>query len=167
MALRSDEYANLKGKPFPLYKGVLREAIENGLQSLEVTVLQYPAEENRWTAVCQATATFPGPDGRERIFTEIGDCSDTNCTPMIAPHKIRMAATRSKGRALRDALGIGDALAEEIGGDFDADTGNGSSTSQGRVSAPAPRSQQRPRVDPEAGPVGQAPREVVGSTEDP
>ena len=123
MALRDDEYALLKGKKHPLYKGVLREAHDNGLLALECRVLQYPSEENHWTAVCQATAIFPGPEGRERVFTEIGDADDSNVNPMIRPHKIRMAATRAKGRALRDALGIGEALKEEIDGTEESDLG--------------------------------------------
>jgi hypothetical protein len=114
--LREDESVNLKGKSHPTFPGILRLAHEAGLLGLEVSVLQFPDETNGQMAVCQAIATFPGPDGRDRIFTEIGDCDLKNCGPMIAPHRIRMAATRSKGRALRDALGIGVAMAEEIGG---------------------------------------------------
>ncbi len=116
MALRPDEYVNLKGKQHALYKGVLREAMENGLTRLVVTVLQFPAPENGNMAVCSATAVFEGTDGKERMFVEVGDCDDRNCGSMIAMHKIRMAATRAKGRALRDALGLGEALFEEIGG---------------------------------------------------
>lgn len=118
MALKTDEYVLLKGKPHPLYRGVLREAIENGLTRLVVQLIQFPSPDNGNMAVCSATAVFEGADGKERMFTEVGDCDNHNCGSMIAPHKIRMAATRAKGRALRDALGIGDALAEEIGGDF-------------------------------------------------
>lgn len=115
MALRADEVVSLKGKDFPLYKGVLREAHENGLLALEVTVLQYPSEANGQSAVCQAIATFSGPDGRDRVFCEIGDADPRNCGAMIVPHRIRMSATRAKGRALRDALGIGECTAEELG----------------------------------------------------
>lgn len=116
VALRPDEYVNLKGKQHALYKGVLREAIENGLTRLVVTVLQFPSPENGNLAVCSATAVFEGADGKERMFVEVGDCDDRNCGSMIAMHKIRMSATRAKGRALRDALGLGEALFEEMGG---------------------------------------------------
>lgn len=40
--LRPDEVANLKGKFHPLYKGVLRVAMENGLRELRVKILQFP-----------------------------------------------------------------------------------------------------------------------------
>lgn len=111
--LLPDEVAMLQNKPHPLYKGVLRVAMENGLKQLSVKVLQFPHPDNGMLAVCEATAVFRGEDG-ERIFTEVGDCDERNCGRMIAPHKVRMAATRAKGRALRDALGIGEALAEEM-----------------------------------------------------
>lgn len=64
--------------------------------------------------MCEAFASF-GKGEDERVFVEVGDCDDSNCGTMIRAHKVRMAATRAKGRALRDALGIGEALAEEIG----------------------------------------------------
>lgn len=114
MALRDDEYVLLKNKRHPLYKGVLREAHENGLLELTVKLVESPSEANGQTAIVEATAIFPGPDGRERIFTELGDANKDNTTAMIAVHKIRLAATRAKGRALRDALGIGEALVEEM-----------------------------------------------------
>lgn len=120
MPLQPDEFVDLRGKKHPLYRGVLREAHANGLIGLEVSVIQPPSEANGQSAICQAIATFSGPDGRERIFTEIGDCDTKNAGPMIVPHKIRMAATRAKGRALRDALGIGEALAEEMSEPEDA-----------------------------------------------
>jgi len=161
MALRDDEYALLKGKKHPLYKGVLREAHDNGMLDLKVRVLQSPSEENRGVAICEATAVFPGPDGRERIFTEIGDADDSNVNPMIRPHKIRMAATRAKGRALRDALGIGVALKEEIDGTEESDLGPVQpETPPRRVEVSQAPARQQPRAqsrrDAGAEPVAQS-----------
>jgi hypothetical protein len=48
-------------------------------------------------------------------FTGIGDASPSNVTRMIAPHLIRMAETRSKARALRDAVNVGVTALEELG----------------------------------------------------
>lgn len=144
MALRPDEQVNLKGKFHPLYRGILREAHENGLLELSVKLIEAPTAENGQTAICEATAVFPG-DGRERIFTEIGDCNERNCTPMIAAHRIRMAATRAKGRALRDALGIGEALVEEMGGTEEAAAGAGSSGDRVREQRGASRANERVR----------------------
>jgi len=167
VALRPDEYANLKGKPYPLFRGVLREAHENGLLELSVKLLEAPSAENGQTAICEATAVFPGENGRERIFTEIGDCNERNCTPMIAAHRIRMAATRAKGRALRDALGIGEALMEELGGSEETAGGHSSAGDMSRVSGgtrreAAPAGQSRARGS--SAPVEPAPSDS-GETE--
>jgi hypothetical protein len=110
------------GKLHPTYTFVRQEAEKHGLVSLECKVVQYPSAENGQLAVVEATATFPGPDGRERVFTEIGDCDNSNCNARIAPHKVRMAATRAKGRAMRDALCITEALVEELYGEEEAPT---------------------------------------------
>lgn len=103
---------SLKGKEFVLWAGLLDAATQSGLKSIEVKLLQFPAPENGHLAISEATVTFE--DGR--LFTEIGDCGPANCTPMIAPHACRMSATRAKGRALRDALNVGVAMFEELGG---------------------------------------------------
>lgn len=153
MALQPDEYANLKGKQHPLYRGVLREAHANGLLELSVKLIEAPTAENGQTAICEATAVFPG-DGRERIFTEIGDCNERNCTPMIAAHRIRMAATRAKGRALRDALGIGEALVEEMGPDNDETSHRGAQAPAQGQQRPSYTSRQQPRERSAPAPVG-------------
>lgn len=143
MATIRDEYwVNLKGKKHPTWPGVLVALHENGLLGIEVTVLQYPTQENGMTAVCQATVTMKGEDGRELIYVEVGDASPANVGPQIAPHIIRMAATRSKGRAGRDALALGVALFEELGPDTDAP--NGRSTHQDASTAPPQRAKHDP-----------------------
>ena len=103
------------GKEHPTYAGVLNEAHSKGLLNIEVEILQYPNKDNHFLAVCKATVTFKGG----LIFTEVGDASPKNVNKMVAPHIVRMAATRAKGRALRDALNIAQALKEELGGDED------------------------------------------------
>jgi hypothetical protein len=147
MAKIEDEYyVNLKGKRHPTYPGVLIALHENGLLGIEVNVLQYPSQENGQTAVCQATVTMKGGDGRELIYTEIGDASPANVGHHIAPHIIRMAATRAKGRAGRDALALGVALVEEMGPDLDEQPRhNGQQARQEARTAP----QQRARHDPQ------------------
>lgn len=112
----------LKGKAHPTYPGVLAAAMSAGLLELSVKLIQAPNADNGGMAICEALARFPGANGQDRIFAEIGDCDGGNCTPHIAPHRVRMAATRAKGRALRDSLGIGVALAEEMSDDSPAGT---------------------------------------------
>ncbi len=50
-------------------------------------------------------------------FTGIGDAGPENVNRMIRPHIIRMAETRAKARALRDAVNIGIVTLEELGGE--------------------------------------------------
>lgn len=107
------ETVDIHGQQHPTYEAVLKLAHEKGLKSLTVEVTQVPNQDNHLLAVCSATAVFAD----DSVFTEIGDASPKNVNSMIAPHIMRMAATRAKGRALRDGLNIAQALQEEFGGD--------------------------------------------------
>lgn len=107
----------ISGKEHVTYDGLLDEAHAKGLVGLTVEVTQQPREENGWTTICTALASFS--DGRH--FSEVGDANPKNCNSKIAAHSIRMAATRAKARALRDALNIKGAAAEEFGGDVSHD----------------------------------------------
>lgn len=127
---------NLKGKDYLTYPGVLDLAHRSGLRNIEVNLEQIPSAENGQLAVAHAIATFE--DGR--IFTEVGDASPANCSPQIAAAACRMAATRAKGRALRDALNIGEALLEEIDPLHDRE--------DGPRNAPEPATTPRARYDP-------------------
>lgn len=101
---------DLKGKQYPTYGWVLSEAHKKGLVSVTTKILQYPTTENGGFAIIEATVT--GKDGE--LYTDIGDASPKNVNTMIAPHLLRMASTRAKGRALRDYINCGTALAEEL-----------------------------------------------------
>lgn len=101
---------DLKGRMFPTYAGVLDMASRSGLKELTTKLVQIPDAGNGNVAIVTAMAVFD--DGR--IFEDVGDASPANVNKMIAVHIIRMASTRAKGRALRDAMNIGTALAEEI-----------------------------------------------------
>lgn len=108
---------NISGKEHVTFDGLLDEAHARGLTGITVEVVQQPNEGNGWTTICTAMANFN--DGR--CFTEIGDANPKNCNSKIAAHSIRMAATRAKARALRDALNIKGCALEELGGDdYDA-----------------------------------------------
>jgi hypothetical protein len=50
-------------------------------------------------------------------FTGLGDASPGSVTRMMAPHLLRMAETRAKARALRDAVNVGVTALEELGDD--------------------------------------------------
>jgi hypothetical protein len=108
--IKEEYYVNLKGKRYPLYAGVLDAATNAGLKRLETELIQIPSAENDHMAIVRATVEME--DGR--IFTDYGDCSPRNTSPMIATAAIRMASTRAKGRALRDAINLGETLQEEL-----------------------------------------------------
>ena len=101
-----------QGKRFVLYAGLLEEAHSRGLRSIETELLQVPGGENGEVAIVRAVVRTE--DGK---FTGIGDASPENVNRTIAPHVIRMAETRAKARALRDAINVGVTAFEELGGE--------------------------------------------------
>ena len=106
-----DEFVkNLQGKDFILYGGLLTLAKANGVKSINVEVLQYPSDSNNFTAVCKALVI----DSEGNTWSEIGDANEDNCNKKVAAARIRMAATRAKGRALRDMLGIDMVMDSEL-----------------------------------------------------
>ena len=103
-----------QGKQFVLYAGLLNMAHENGLKHIKTELVQTPSEDNNRVAICVATVTLE-KDGVERTFTGIGDAAPNNVAPAMQTCLIRMAETRSKARALRDAVNVGVAAFEELG----------------------------------------------------
>jgi hypothetical protein len=98
------------GRRFVLYAGLLEEAHARGLRSIETELLQVPGVENGEVAIARAVIRT-----EEGKFSGIGDASPGNVSRAIVPHIIRMAATRAKARALRDAINVGVAALEELG----------------------------------------------------
>lgn len=90
------------GKEYPLFIGLLESAKRDfNLKSLTVRVLQFPNKENNFTCICEATAVT----SEGETFTDIGDANPLNCDEKIAPHSIRLSATRAKNRALAGLVG--------------------------------------------------------------
>ncbi|MDQ3855415.1 MAG: hypothetical protein M3281_03370 [Chloroflexota bacterium] len=106
-----------QGKSFVLYAGLLEEAHEQGLKEITTSLIQLPTPGNRNVAVCHAVVETDR--GR---FTGIGDASPDNVPSIMKPHIIRMAETRAKARALRDAVNVGVAAIEELADDDGAQT---------------------------------------------
>lgn len=122
-------------KQVALYKGLLAKAHEDGLSKIATRLAQVPTEENARTAI--ATAEVVTSKG---TFEGIGDASPENVPLHILPHLIRMAETRAKARALRDAVNIGTVSFEELDGAEDgavpSDLGSGASTGNGAAAPP-------------------------------
>src|SRR6266542_2436341 len=98
-----------EGKTFVLYAGLLDMAHERGLKAVTTTLVQIPNEMNGNVAICHATV-----ETEQGTFTGLGDASPTNVNRMMSPHLIRMAETRAKARALRDAVNVGVTALEEL-----------------------------------------------------
>jgi predicted amidohydrolase YtcJ len=125
-----------QGRKFVLYAGLLEEAHSRGLRSIETELLQIPGPENGEVAIVRAVVRTE--DGK---FTGIGDASPENVNRTIAPHVIRMAETRAKARALRDAINVGVTAFEELGGEDGAEVVESPRTSE-EDSRPAARAQR-------------------------
>jgi hypothetical protein len=110
--VREEYMIERQGKRFVLYAGLLEEAHSRGLRSIETELLQVPGPGNGEVAIVKAVVRTE--DGK---FTGIGDASPENVNRTIVPHVIRMAETRAKARALRDAINVGVTAFEELGGE--------------------------------------------------
>jgi hypothetical protein len=143
--VREEYMIERQGKRFVLYAGLLEEAHSRGLRSIETELLQVPASSNGEVAIVKAVVRT-----EEGKFGGIGDASPENVNRAIAPHLIRMAETRAKARALRDAINVGVTAFEELGGEEEAvesprgSFGNGqaqASKEDGKGELPATRKQ--------------------------
>jgi hypothetical protein len=142
--MREEYMIERQGKRFVLYAGLLEEAHNRGLRSIETELLQVPGKENGEVAIVKAVIRT-----EEGKFAGIGDASPQNVNRAIAPHLIRMAETRAKARALRDAINVGVTAFEELGGEEEVVVPSGSEdgerpkaqNEEGRGELPATRKQ--------------------------
>lgn len=105
----------LQGREFVTYEGLLDAAHRQGLQEIRTQLVQIPGPQTDHTAICMAEVTLRDPEtGTTRTFTGIGDANPRNTSRNVALHLIRMAETRSKARALRDAINVGMCSVEEL-----------------------------------------------------
>lgn len=115
----------LQGREFVTYEGLLDAAHKQGLQEIRTQLVQIPGPQTDHTAICLAEVTLE-QDGVSRVFTGIGDASPRNVSRNVALHLIRMAETRAKARALRDAINVGMCAVEELEhGELPAEIGEG------------------------------------------
>ena len=97
-------------KEVATYGGLLALGHDEGLRSIVTKLVQAPTKENGMVAIVTAAVRT-----NRGVFTAIGDANPGNVNRKIAAHVIRMAETRAKARALRDAVNIGTVALEELG----------------------------------------------------
>lgn len=112
--MRKDFIVERQGRSFVLYAGLLDLAHQQGLTSITTEIVQLPLAENGNTAICVAKVTLER-NGKMQCFSGIGDAEPQNVAPAMKHCLLRMAETRAKGRALRDAVNVGVAAFEELG----------------------------------------------------
>ncbi|MCR4402833.1 MAG: hypothetical protein NUW12_08620 [Firmicutes bacterium] len=100
----------LQGKDYVLYGGLLQLARQHGLKRVTTNIVQIPSTDNGMYAVVEAEI-----ETENGVFKEVGDASPESVNRAIQPHILRMAATRAKARAMRDAVGIDLVAIEELG----------------------------------------------------
>jgi hypothetical protein len=109
-----DKNGNVVGeKEVVRYAGLLARAHEEGLKRVTTKLIQAPHRDNGNMAIVHATV-----ETRKGIFEGIGDATPANVSSFVAQHLIRMAETRGKARAMKDATDIGNVCLDELVADL-------------------------------------------------
>ena len=120
----SDEFKQkasvpIKGKDAIRLEGLTAFAHEKGIWKMDTQIIQFPSDQNGWTAICQTTVGgYDWDPIEEKIcrveYSDIGDANVNNCGKMVAASYIRMASTRSQARALRKYTNIDMVCSSEL-----------------------------------------------------
>jgi len=109
VVIRDEDGHLVEVKNLTLYADLLTAMHQSGIKALQTSVVQLPLPDNGQLAVVKAVLkTGIG------VFTGLGDASPQSVEAELVPHLIRVAETRAKARALRDALGVGVVAVEEL-----------------------------------------------------
>ena len=149
------------GKDAVAYAELLALAHEHGLKSIQTQILAQPSEENAHRCIVKAIVEIE--IGK---FEALGDADPGNVEERFAPHLIRVAETRAKARALRDAVNCGVVSFEELDGQsngsdrFDPGPGaTGARPAEARRSYAPPRAART--VNGADGPMSEAQRRYL------
>src|SRR5882672_10857581 len=102
---------SIDGKETVAYAELLGLAHDEGLKSIQTQILAQPSEENGHRCIVKAVVEL-----EKGHFEGLGDADPGNVEDFLAPHLIRVAETRAKARALRDAVNCGVVSFEELDG---------------------------------------------------
>src|SRR5262245_8508852 len=111
---------NRQGKDYVTYPGLvdLLHRDSGGCFAIETQLVQVPGPENGHVAICTARVLIydpTDPDVVRRVEKGIRDADESTVGRGMAPSLIRLAETRAKARALRDAVNVAMVAAEELG----------------------------------------------------
>jgi len=143
-----------EGRDGIAYADLLARAHSEGLKGVATEILLQPTDSNG--RLCIVKAVVETGKGR---FEAVGDADPSSVEARFHPHLIRVAETRAKARALRDAVNCGLVSFEELDGAGAA----GSGQSPGPGAAPPRRA---PRTGNGAAPRGASRPVRQGNGED-
>ena len=129
------------------YAEILKIAHEEGLKSIATELLLTPTDDNGRLCIVKATV-----ETERGHYEGLGDADPGSVEAEFAPHLIRVAETRAKARALRDAVNVGVISFEELDGASltrPSDPGPGAT--------PAPRARSSRSSSPPAAPRSNGP----------
>jgi hypothetical protein len=141
--MKKEYIVNFQGNDFVKYEGLLDEAHQQGLCRISTTLIQIPRDDNGNMAIVAAEV-----ETTKGTFSGLGDASPSNVGRMILPHIVRMAETRAKARALRDAVNIGVTAIEELGDLDDQSTDQRESQAGYAREAPSAYRSDIPKASP-------------------
>lgn len=136
-------------KPYVLYGGLLDAAHDMGLKGITTNLVHIPSITLE-VAIVHARVEMP-----YGTFDGIGDATAQNTGPLTKNALIRMAETRAKARALRDALNAGQ---YELDGDPTAESGVDQDTGE-ILPTPTASAARRPAV--QAAPMEALPTDLI------
>src|SRR5205823_6640768 len=93
------------------------------------------------------------------VFSGIGDANPSNVAPAMVTCLLRLAETRAKARAMRDAVNVGVAAFEELGAEEDGGTADLHPRETVRRAAPRP---SHPAASPTS-PISDAQAQAIRS----
>lgn len=140
--MRDDFKITRQGKQYVLYEGLLDEAHTRGIHGIDTELVQVPDESNGQVAIVKALVEMTDPtSGEVRHYGGIGDASPQNVNRSMSKVLIRMAETRAKARALRDAVNVGATALEEVDGTDDSVGHSGGASGGSGQTSEGPRGQ--------------------------
>ena len=90
-----------RGVDYVLSTGLLVAAHQLGVVSISARLLQLPASDNGWLAVCSSSVTT-----QTGAFTALGDAHPGNAARADVSTLLLLAQLRAKAHALCDALNL-------------------------------------------------------------